>query len=73
MMVINGSDDQNTLLILSIELTYTLTPKLLIHRKYTGMTQTLDCVIRSCLGLLIHRKYTGMTQTLDCVIRSCLG
>jgi len=41
---------QNTLLILSIELTYTLTPKLLIHRKYTGMTQTLDCVIHSCLG-----------------------
>ena len=43
-------DYQNTLLIVSIELTYTLTPKLLIHRKYTGMTQTLDCVIHSCLG-----------------------
>ena len=49
-MVLNGSDYQNTLLILLIELAYTLTPKLLIHRKYTGMTQTLDCVIRSCLG-----------------------
>jgi hypothetical protein len=43
-------DYQNTLLIVLIELTYTLTPKLLIHRKYTGMTQTLDCVIHSCLG-----------------------
>ena len=40
-MILNGSEYQNTLLILSIKLTYTLTPKLWIHRKYTGMTRTL--------------------------------
>jgi hypothetical protein len=50
MMILNGSEYLYTLLILSIELTYPRTPKLLIHHKYTGKTQTLECVIHSCLG-----------------------
>ncbi len=50
MMILNGGEYLISLLILSIKLTFPLTPKLLIHHKYTGKTWTLDCMICSCLG-----------------------